>query len=82
MPTVEDVSRVLTDMTPEKYIAAVSYIYYLAEKPLSPTADSSVTNNTTKELQRKRQIEFVKRTAGKIQVDEEAIEELRMRSMI
>jgi hypothetical protein len=76
MPTIEDVSKVLTGMTSDKYLAAVSYIYYLANMPLQLVPEKA------KETQRKKQIEFVKRTAGKIEVDEKSIEELRMRSMI
>ncbi len=76
MPTVEDVSKILNGMTADKYIAAVSYIYYLANLPLHDVSQENKDN------QRKKQIEFVKRTAGKIVVDEAAIEELRLRSMI
>ena len=77
MPTVEDITKILTDMDPDKYYAAVSYIYYLAKIP-----ESSTEAVDSKEEQRCRQIKFVERTAGKIQVDEKAIEELRMGSMI
>ena len=53
----------------------VSGIYYLADIPTKSVDDR-------KEDRRGKQIEFVKRTAGKIEVDENAVEELRMRSMI
>ncbi len=77
MPTVEDVSRILTNMDYDKYNAAVRYIYYLADLPAN-----SVSFENKNETKRSRQVEFVKRTAGKLKVDEQAIEELRMRSMI
>ena len=77
MPTVEDISRILTNMDRDRYKAAVSYIYYLAEIPAS-----AVTSECEEHTQRSRQIEFVKKTAGKISVDEDAITELRMGSMI
>ena len=54
----------------------MSYIYYLANLPLHDVSQENKDN------QRKKQIEFVKRTAGKIVVDEAAIEELRLRNMI
>ena len=77
MPTIEDVSKILTNMDNDKYKAAVSYIYYLANIPVS-----TMSAENEKETQRSKQIEFVNRTAGKIRVDEKAIEDLRMRSMI
>lgn len=77
MPTVDDVSRILTNMDPDKYSAAVSYIYYLADIPIS-----AVSGRVTKNDQRERQKRFAEKTAGKINVDERAIEDLRMRSMI
>ncbi len=77
MPTVDDVSRILTNMDPDKYCAAVSYIYYLADIPISAAPSRIVKNDL-----RDRQIRFAEKTAGKINVDERAIEDLRMRSMI
>ena len=77
MPTVEDISKILTNMDSERYKAAVSYIYYLAEIPVSTVIPAQKENS-----RRDRQIEFVKRTAGKTKVDAKAIEEIRMRSMI
>lgn len=77
MPTVDDVSRILTNMDPDKYSAAVSYIYYLADIPIS-----AASGRVTKNEQRERQKRFAEKTAGKINVDERAIEDLRMRSMI
>lgn len=77
MPTVDDVSRILTNMDPDKYSAAVSYIYYLADIPISVVSG----RGARKDL-RDRQVRFVEKTAGKINVDERAIEDLRMGSMI
>ena len=34
MPTVEDVSKILTNMESDKYDAAVRFIYYLADMPM------------------------------------------------
>ena len=34
MPTVEDVSKILTNMDSDKYDAAVRFIYYLADMPM------------------------------------------------
>ena len=48
----------------------------------APEIPLSDVNGESLELQRSNQIEFVKRTRGKIEVDEKAIEELRTESMI
>ena len=71
MPTIDDITKVLSDMDENTYSEAVRIIYYLAS-----------SSNTPKNERMKRQRQFVDETAGKIQVDEDAIMELRMRSMI
>ena len=70
MPTIEEVTNVLSSMDKEKYSAAVSYIYYLVAN--TQTGDSTKVN----------QQRFISETAGKILVDEAAINNLRMGSMI
>ena len=71
MPTIEDVTKILSAMDEESYRAAVKFIYYLADDQKKKENDSL-----------KQQQCFVNETAGKISVDEDAINELRMRSMI
>lgn len=70
MPTLEEVTNVLSSMDKEKYSAAVSFIYYLVSN--SQSGDSTKVN----------QQRFIDETAGKISVDEAAINSLRMGSMI
>lgn len=71
MPTIEDVTKILSTMDEDSYRAAVKFIYYLADDQKKKEKDA---------LQQQQR--FVNETAGKITVDEEAINELRMRSMI
>ena len=52
MPTIEDVTKILSEMDENSYYAAVRFIY------------------------------FVEETAGKIEVDENAVNNLRMGCMI
>ncbi len=70
MPTIEEVIKVLSNMGKEKYSAAVNFIYYL------------VTNSQDRDLSKVDQQRFLNETAGKISVDEMAISNLRMGSMI
>ena len=71
MPTIEDVTKLLSTMDEESYRAAVKFIYYLAD-------DQKKKENASL----KKQQCCGDETAGKICVDEDAINELRMRSMI
>ncbi len=71
MPTIEDVTKVLSDMDENTYSEAVRIIYYLAS-----------SSNTSKNERMKRQRQFVDETAGKIQVDEDAVMQLRLRNLI
>ena len=71
MPSIDDVAKVLSDMDTETYRAAVHFIFYLKNE------------SEKKELQNKKnQMEFLRDTSGKIMVDEKAVIDLRMRSMI
>lgn len=70
MPTADEIMKILTSLPAEKYRAAVAYISFLAG------SDDSVS------VRRRKQIEFVLRTAGRIDVDEEAVMNLRMSSII
>lgn len=71
MPTIEDITKILSTMDADSYRAAVKYIYYLAD-------DQKKKENDALKLQQR----FVDETAGKVSVDMDAINELRMRSMI
>lgn len=71
MPTIEDITKILSTMDADSYRAAVKYIYYLAD-------DQKKKENDALKLQQR----FVEETAGKVSVDMDAINELRMRSMI
>lgn len=70
MPTIDEVTKVLSQMDKDTYGVAVKFIYYLAEN--SQNADSDL----------EKQKRFINDTAGKISVDETAINDLRMGSMI
>lgn len=70
MPTIDEVTRMLSTMDKDAYGAAVKFIYYLAE------------NSQNRKSDRENQIKFINETAGKIMVDEAAINDLRMGSMI
>ena len=71
MPTIEDVTRVLEKMDSETYGAAVRFIYYLDE-------ESKKREEKSLECQR----DFIRETSGKIIIDEDAVNDLRMGSMI
>ena len=71
MPTIEDLTKILSEMDQDSYRAAVKFIYFLMDDQ----------QNKEKELL-KNQKAFIEETAGKITVDEVAINELRMESMI
>lgn len=71
MPTIEDITKILSTMDADSYRAAVKFIYYLAD-------DQKKKENDALKLQQR----FVDETAGKVSVDMDAINELRMRSMI
>ena len=71
MPTIEDVTKILLTMDEDSYKAAVKFIYYLFDDQKRKESDNL-----------KLQQQFVQETAGKFSVDEDAINELRMGSMI
>ncbi len=71
MPTIEDVTKILSEMDENSYYAAVRFIYYLAS--------DSYKNQNERMIKQKR---FVEETAGKIEVDENAVNNLRMGCMI
>ena len=71
MPTIEDLTKILSEMDQDSYRAAVKFIYFLMDDQ----------QNKEKELLKKQKT-FIEETAGKITVDEVAINELRMGSMI
>lgn len=71
MPTIEEVTNVLSRMDSETYSAAVQFIFYL---------DSEKGRREL--LDRSSQDKFIQETSGKILVDEEAVTELRMGCMI
>ena len=70
MPTIDEVTKILSNMDKDTYGAAVRFIYYLAS--------TSQRDNSYIENQKK----FISESAGKILIDEEAITNLRMGSMI
>lgn len=70
MPTLEEVTKMLSNMDKETYRTAVKFICYLLEN--SQAVDFSMVD----------QKRFIDETAGKISVDENAIYNLRMESMI
>lgn len=65
MPTIEDLIKILSEMDQDSYRAAVKFIYFLMDDQ----------QNKEKELL-KNQKAFIEETAGKITVDEVAINEL------
>lgn len=65
MPTIEDLTKILSEMDQDSYRAAVKFIYFLMDDQ----------QNKEKELL-KNQKAFIEETAGKITVDEVAINEL------
>ena len=65
MPTIEDLTKILSEMDQDSYRAAVKFIYFLMDDQ----------QNMEKELL-KNQKAFIEETAGKITVDEVAINEL------
>ena len=65
MPTIEDLTKILSEMDQGSYRAAVKFIYFLMDDQ----------QNKEKELL-KNQKAFIEETAGKITVDEVAINEL------
>jgi hypothetical protein len=69
MPTVDELTKILLKMDPDSYSAAV--IYFLME-------DQKVKEDDLMN----RQKAFIKETTGKISIDEDAVNELRMGSMI
>lgn len=71
MPTIEDLTQILSRMDPDSYSAAVKFIYFLVE-------DQKIKENDLLN----RQKAFIEETVGKISVDEDAIDDLRMGSMI
>ena len=71
MPTIEDLTKNLSNMDQDSYSAAVKFIYFLME-------DQKVKEDDTL----KKQKAFVSETAGKISVDEEAVNDLRMGCII
>lgn len=70
MPTIEEITKILANMSQENYGAAVKYIYFLA------------SNQHSNDLGIEGQKKFLEETVGKVEVDEDAINNLRMRSMI
>ena len=71
MPTVDELTKILLKMDPDSYSAAVKFIYFLME-------DRKVKEDDLMN----RQKAFIKETIGKISIDEDAVNELRMGSMI
>ena len=71
MPSIDDVAKVLSEMDSETYNAAVHYIFYLKNE-----SEKKESENI------KSQLEFLRETSGKISIDENAVNDLRMRSMI
>lgn len=65
MPTIEDLTKILSEMDQDSYRAAVKFIYFLMDDQ----------QNKEKELL-KNQKAFIEETAGKITVDEVAINEI------
>ena len=70
-PDIEAITRILSNMDSETYGAAVRFIYFL-------DSESQKKDKNNKNLQEK----FIMETSGKISVDEDAVMDLRMRSMI
>lgn len=70
MPSIEDVTKVLSNMDKETYIAAVKYIYYLAQSE----GDNGVVMS--------QQQQFLEDTLGKVEIDENAVNNLRTGCMI
>lgn len=71
MPTVDELTKILLKMDSDSYSAAVKFIYFLIE-------DQKVKEDDLMN----RQKAFIKETTGKISIDEDAVNELRMGSMI
>ena len=71
MPTVDELTKSLLKMDPDSYSAVVKSIYFLME-------DQKVKEDDLMN----RQKAFIKETIGKISIDEDAVNELRMGSMI
>lgn len=71
MPTIEELTNILSKMDSDSYSAAAKFIYFLLDDQ----------KNKEENMLMKQQA-FIEETAGKISVDEDAINELRMGSMI
>ncbi|MDO4808548.1 MAG: hypothetical protein Q4A04_01080 [Eubacteriales bacterium] len=71
MPSIDDVAKVLSEMDSETYNAAVHFIFYLKNEREKKESENI-----------RSQLEFLRETSGKISIDENAVNDLRMRSMI
>lgn len=71
MLTADELTKILLKMDSDSYSAAMKFIYFLME-------DQKVKEDDLMN----RQKAFIKETAEKISIDEDAVNELRMGSMI
>ena len=71
MPTITEITKLLSEMNEDNYLSAVKYIYFLM-------ADQKKSDDDKMMSQKK----FLEETKGIIDIDENAVKELRMGCMI